>query len=316
MVDAKAALIDIDPDRIGPNPDNPRLVFREAEMNQLLESIQSVGIQVPLTVYARASGWVLIDGERRWRCAKRLNLSAVPAIVQPKPGRLENLLTMFNIHNVRTDWDLMPMALKLADVRDIVTAQGKRARPRDLAGLTGVSVPTVSRALELLDLPPRYQAMLLKEAEKPRDQQTITADLFIEINKSRRVVQSYVPEVFDRVSHGEYVDAMIDKYRSGVVKNVVHYRNVSKMARAERAGGDPAAVAPVIVRLVKETEFPIADAYHETVSTAYEVRDVDTRVDGLIERLTSITHGSQLSNDLRSKLRRLQREIERLLGAQ
>jgi hypothetical protein len=69
------------------------------------------------------------------------------------------------------------------------------------------------------------------------------------------------------------------------------------------------------VKLVKERDFPITDAYHQTVSVAYEVRDVDTRVDGLIERLTTISHGSQLSDDLRSKLRLLQREIERLLGA-
>jgi ParB family chromosome partitioning protein len=312
---AEASLVQLDPDRIRANPDNPRLVFREVEMNQLLESIREVGIQVPLTVYPDKGHWVLIDGERRWRCSRRLNLKAIPAIVQPKPGKLENILMMFNIHNVRTDWDLMPMALKLDEVRNMLVSQGKKTAPRDLSGLTGVTVPTVSRALELLELPPRYRTMLLKEAEKPRDEQKITPDLFIEINKSRRVVQSYAPEVFEEVSHADYLDAMIDKYTSGVVKNVVRYRDVSKIARAERAGGDRQTAAPAIVRLVKEPALRVEEAYEETVREAYDARDVSTRIDGLVERLKGITHGSTLSRELKAQLRVLRKEIERLLGA-
>lgn len=312
----EASLVQLDPDRIHANPDNPRLVFRENEMNQLLDSIREVGIQVPLTVYAEQRHWVLIDGERRWRCARRLNLQAIPAIVQPKPGKLENILMMFNIHNVRTDWDLMPMALKLDEVRNMLVAEGKRARPRDLAGLTGVTLPTVSRAMELLELPPRYRTMLLAEAEKPRDEQTITPDLFIEINKSRRVVASYAPEVFEKVSHKDYLDAMIGKYTSGVVKNVVRYRDVSKIARAERAGVDRQSAAPVIVRLVKDPALRVEQAYEETVREAYDARDIATRSDGLVERLRAIAHGSTLSRELRAQLRTLRKEIDRLLGAQ
>jgi ParB/RepB/Spo0J family partition protein len=311
----QASLTTLDPDRIHANPDNPRLVFRENEMNQLLESIREVGIQVPLTVYQERDHWVLLDGERRWRCSRRLNLKTVPAIVQPKPGKLENILMMFNIHNVRTDWDLMPMALKLDEVRNLLVAQGKKVRPRDLAGVTGVTLPTVSRALELLELPPRYRAMLLKEAEKPRDEQKITPDLFIEINKSRRVVASYAPEVFDEVTHGQYLDAMIDKYTSGVVKNVVRYRDVSKIARAERAGGDRRSAVPMIVKLVKDPELPVELAYETTVQEVYDARDIATRVDGLLDRLKSVGHGSVLTPELKAHLRTLRKEIDRLLGA-
>lgn len=313
---ANSSLVPLDPDLIRANPDNPRLVFRENEMTQLLESIRAVGIQVPLTVYAERSHWVLIDGERRWRCARRLNLAEVPVIVQPKPKRLENILMMFNIHNVRTDWDLMPMALKLDQIRNLLTKEGKPTRPRDLAGLTGVPLPTVTRALELLGLPPRYVDMLLKEAEKPRDEQTITPDLFIEINKSRRVVQKYAPEVFSQVSHADYLDSMIDKYTTGAVKNVVRYRDISKIARAERAGGDRSAVVPAIVRLVKTPALGVEQAYEETVRDAYDARDISTRVEGLHERLRGIHHGSSLSQELRTQLRALRKEIDRLLGAQ
>ncbi len=186
-------LQEISPDRVKQNPDNPRLIFQEDEMNELLESIREVGIKVPVSVYLDGHHFTLLDGERRWRCAKKLNLKTLPAIVQPKPSRLENFLMMFNIHNVRVDWDLMPMALKLGDVRDMLTKEGKDTSPKSLSAVTGVRLPTIRRALELLDLPTKYRKMLLKEAEKPRSQQKIKADLFIEVYKSMRAVERYVP---------------------------------------------------------------------------------------------------------------------------
>src|SRR5216683_1790442 len=179
MARASATLQDISPDDIRKNRDNPRLVFREDQMNELLESIKEVGIKVPVSLYEDGKHYVLIDGERRWRCAKKLNLQTMPAIVQPKPTKLENLLMMFNIHNVRVDWDPMPMALKLRDVADLLEKAKQPTNARALSAVTGVPLPSVRRALDLLDLPEKYQRMLLREAEKPRHEQRIKADLFI-----------------------------------------------------------------------------------------------------------------------------------------
>ena len=313
MASGDSELHEVSPDRIDANRDNPRLIFREGEMNRLLDSIREVGIQVPLSIYRRGDRYTLIDGERRWRCARKLNLSVVPALVQPEPSPLENLLTMFNIHNVRSDWDLMPMALKLADVARMLETGGQSAGPRDLASLTGVSLPTVRRALELLELPQRYQALLLKEAEKPKEQQTITADVFVEINKSRRVIERYAPEVFDDVKPAKFVDAMVDKYQSGVVNNVVRYRDISKIARVERAGGDVDDVTPTLVRLATDQEYKIEDAYKATVERAYQIRDAATRVEALLDRLTSIQDKGGIPDDLRGQLRALRKEIDRLL---
>lgn len=304
----------ISPDAIEPNPDNPRLVFREQEMNQLLESIREVGIKVPLSVYAEGERYVLIDGERRWRCSRRLNLDFVPALVEPKPTRLQNILTMFNIHNVRVDWDLMPMALKLDEVRKLLENDGMPSKAKDLSAITGVPLPTVRRALELLELPKKYQKMLLDEAEKPRDQQKITADLFVEINKSKRAIERYVPEVFEAIPEDQYVESMVEKYRSGVIKNVVHFRDVSRMARAERAGEDPEDVVPTLIDFVRTPTVSVQDAYHETVETAYQARDLTTRVSSLIGLLRDGPRPSRLPTELKDLLADLRAEIDRILG--
>ena len=71
---ADSILKEIPTDRVTRNPDNPRIFFRSDELGTLMASINRYGIQVPITVYEEGGGYVLIDGERRWRCADKLNL--------------------------------------------------------------------------------------------------------------------------------------------------------------------------------------------------------------------------------------------------
>ncbi len=304
----------VSPDDIKPNPDNPRLIFREQEMNELLSSIAAVGIKVPLSIYEDRPGkYILIDGERRWRCAKRLNLKEIPVIIQPKPSRLENLLMMFNIHNVRLDWDLMPMALKLKEVQQLLVKEGKDASPKNLSGITGVSLPTVKRALELLELPEKYRKMLLREAEKPKDQQRIKPDLFVEIHKSRNVIEKYVPGFFDSISKNQYLDAMISKYLSGTINNVVKFRDVSKIARAEKVGEDASHVKPALMKLVKEKNYSIEQAYRDTVEAQYKARDFLTKAKAFLEVLNDYKTGDSFSAELKEELLRIQSKISKLL---
>lgn len=313
MAKAETSARDIKPSDIKKNPENPRLIFREVEMNELLESIREVGIKVPISVYKDGEFYYLIDGERRWKCAIKLNLASMPALTHPKPTMIENLLMMFNIHNVRVDWDLMPMALKLGKIRDLLEKEGESATPKNLAAVTGVRLPTIRRALDLLNLPEKYQKMLLKESEKPRKEQLVTADLFIEVYKSMHVIERYIPEIFEKIDKKEYIDAMVEKYVSGVIDSVVAYRDVSKIARAELAGVNKKTATPFIIRLVKEKEYGIKQAYRDTVQSAYEQRDLTTKVNSIAEHLAAFRSPKQLSDELLVVLRRLQKEINRLL---
>lgn len=313
MARSTSRLEEINPDKIDRNPDNPRLIFREEEMIELLESIQEVGIKVPLSVYQKNGRYALIDGERRWRCAKKLNLKIVPAHVQSKPSRLENLLMMFNIHNVRVDWDLMPMALKLREIRDMLAKEGKATDSKALAAITGVRLATVKRAFELLDLPQKYQRLLMKEAEKPRKEQRVTADLFIEVHKSLHAVERHVPEIFEEVSKAEYVDSMVRKYLNRVVDNVVGFREISKIARAELAGIEKTEAQPAILRLVKDRTYSIDQAFQDTVQAAYEKRDLLTKVRGILEKLANLRTGS-IDGETRDVLEQLKSQIDRLIA--
>src|SRR5688572_8429376 len=144
----------VDPDDIDRNPENPRLVFREDELEALQESIASQGILVPLTIYEKGNGYIILDGERRWRCALKLGLSSVPAIIQPEPDAVTNIMMMFAIHKARSDWDPLPTAIKLEQLEGILEKRlGSRPTEQQLAAAASLSRGEVRRYRNISALP-------------------------------------------------------------------------------------------------------------------------------------------------------------------
>src|SRR5262245_23143487 len=84
-------------DQLEPNPYNPRMLFDKAPMKTLEESINRVGILVPLTVYQRKSDgqFIILDGQRRWMCAQALHMQSVPVNHVAEPSLVQNIVTMF-----------------------------------------------------------------------------------------------------------------------------------------------------------------------------------------------------------------------------
>ncbi len=166
-------------DRIDRNPENPRIHFRQSELEQLLDSINRIGIQVPISVYKEGKRYVLIDGERRWRCCAKLGIDRIPALIQAKPSALENLLLMFNIHALREQWDLLTIALKLPSIIERLTeSDGEPPNEKTLASRTGLTRAVIRRCRYLLDMPDEYHEMMLLELAKPKVQQKFTEDFF------------------------------------------------------------------------------------------------------------------------------------------
>lgn len=95
---------EIDPGLIDPNPRQPRQVFDEEALDELVHSIREFGLMQPIVVRAvktdGATRYQLVMGERRWRAAQIAELTAIPAIVRetaddsmpwsepPRPGSM------------------------------------------------------------------------------------------------------------------------------------------------------------------------------------------------------------------------------------
>jgi ParB family transcriptional regulator, chromosome partitioning protein len=305
-----AELRQIPVDKIDRNPQNPRLVFRQEETEKLIESIRLYGIQVPVSVFKKGSRYVLIDGERRWLCSLKLNLKTIPALVQPEPSQLDNLLLMFNIHWLREQWDFLTIAMKLPKVIELLQAEGLKANDRELAMRTGLPMSRIAKARLLMQLPQMYRDMMLDELRKPKAQQSLSEDFFIEMEKSLKTVSRRMPDVVPDIDVARR--ALIKKYRSHTIGNIIDFRELGKIARAKTVDADEEASRSALTKLFHDNSYSINDAYAESVSVAYAERDVATSVSSLTQKLQQF-HPDDIDDDLRAELESLRELIDRLL---
>ena len=104
---ARGGVRNIDVDRIQPNPEQPRLVFDEATLEELAASIREHGVLQPILVRPLDDGeFQLIAGERRWRASKAAGLGTIPALVEEIDD--DTALEISIIENLQRE-DLTPL---------------------------------------------------------------------------------------------------------------------------------------------------------------------------------------------------------------
>ena len=142
-------------DAIVPNAKQPRDHFEETAMDELVHSIQEVGLLQPIVVRpegGRGSGkYELIMGERRWRAAQLAGLERIPAIVRETDD--ERMLLDALLENLHRS-QLNP--LEEAAAYDQLLKDFSCTH-EELADRIGRSRPQVSNTLRLLKLPPKVQ---------------------------------------------------------------------------------------------------------------------------------------------------------------
>ncbi|MCP3755036.1 ParB/RepB/Spo0J family partition protein [Streptomyces sp. TBY4] len=147
-----ATFAELPMDSITPNPRQPREVFDEDALAELVTSIQEVGLLQPVVVRQSGPGrYELIMGERRWRACREAGLSRIPAIIRATDDEkllLDALLE--NLHRAQLN------PLEEAAAYDQLL-QDFNCTHDQLADRIGRSRPQVSNTLRLLKLSPPVQ---------------------------------------------------------------------------------------------------------------------------------------------------------------
>lgn len=130
---------------IKPNPDQPRLIFDEASLHELADSIERHGLLQPVTVKNDGDGYVLVAGERRLRAHQLLGKTKIPAIVLASGNSDELAL----IENVQRE-DLGP----LEEAQALAKLMERHGYTQEALGkVIGKAQATVSNLLNLNKLP-------------------------------------------------------------------------------------------------------------------------------------------------------------------
>ena len=145
-------IIDLEIEKIEVNPYQPRTHFNEEAIQELAESIKTLGIIQPITVRKlNRNQYQLVSGERRFRAAKSLHFETIPAFV--RIANDQETLEMALVENIqRRDLDPIEIALSYQRLIDEI-----QLTQNQLSQRVGKKRSTVANYMRLLKLDPIIQ---------------------------------------------------------------------------------------------------------------------------------------------------------------
>lgn len=137
---------------IRPNPKQPRTQFDSDALEELADSIRTLGVIQPVTVKKEPDGlYTIISGERRWRAAQMAGLETVP--VHLREADDQTLHEMALVENIqRQDLNAMEVAFSLQRLMDECDLTQE-----NLSDRVGKKRSTIANYLRLLRLPGEVQ---------------------------------------------------------------------------------------------------------------------------------------------------------------
>lgn len=149
----------VDISAIKTNPNQPRKIFKEKNLEELSDSIRENGIIQPLIVVAMDGGkYELVAGERRLRAAKKVGIEQVPVVVKRATDREKMIMSI--IENVqRSDLNCVEEALAYYQLMNEY-----KLTQEEVAKKLGKERSSVANFLRILNLPRPVIELLQKES--------------------------------------------------------------------------------------------------------------------------------------------------------
>ncbi len=137
---------------IEPNPFQPRSAFDQDAMEELADSIRTLGLIQPITVRKKSHDrYQIISGERRFRASKMAGMNEIPAYIRETDD--QGMLEMAIVENIQRE-DLDPIEVALSYQRLIEECS---LTQEQMATRVGKKRASVTNYLRLLRLPAKIQ---------------------------------------------------------------------------------------------------------------------------------------------------------------
>ena len=147
-----ADILRIPTDMIEPNPYQPRMNFDQEALEELAESIKTLGLIQPITVRRKDDGrYQIISGERRFRASRMAGMEMIPAYI--RDANDQGMLEMAIVENIQRE-NLDPIEVAMSYQRLIDECN---LTQEQMAIRVGKKRASVTNFLRLLKLPAKIQ---------------------------------------------------------------------------------------------------------------------------------------------------------------
>ena len=149
---SSADILRIPVDLIEPNPYQPRMTFDQEALDELADSIRTLGLIQPITVRKVAEGkYQIISGERRFRASRLAGMDMIPAYI--RDANDQGMLEMAIVENIQRE-NLDPIEVAMSYQRLIEECN---LTQEQMAFRVGKKRASVTNFLRLLKLPAKIQ---------------------------------------------------------------------------------------------------------------------------------------------------------------
>ena len=203
-------------ERIDPDPKQPRQKFLSAELEELKKSIKDKGILVPLVLESnyteKNDHFLLLDGERRYRCAKELGLKEVPATITQGPLSFEErTILRFHIQEQHKSWTLFDKAKAIYDLK-----RESGLSIAEIAEKLNTSAPRISNWLSI--------TFLTEETQKEVISKNVSFSYLIHLVK---ITKDYLS--FSDLKQREIEEKLIRKIEAGIFNTTLNFQRFSRL---------------------------------------------------------------------------------------
>ncbi len=245
------SLVDIS--QIHANPNQPRKIFKDKELQELANSITENGVIQPLIVAKADKGFELIAGERRLRASKLAGLEKVPVVI--KVGTDKDKMVMSIIENVqRSDLNCVEEALAYFQLLNEY-----KLTQEEVAKKLGKERSSVANYLRILKLPRQVIDLLQKEllsfrhakvlvSEKDLEKVKRIALIAVEENLSIRDLEKLLKKknTAPKEKTNKFFDEKLDTFKQSLEKNTGFHFDLKSKSNGK---------GQIIINYTNEAEF-------------------------------------------------------------
>ncbi len=193
----------------------------DGDKNRILESIKKWGVLRDLLVLDRGNDtYLILDGHRRFRSAKKLKIEELACKVLPKntsKGDLE--LIRYEAQNNRRSWKPLERSAALNTIREETGM-----KPKEIAKALNMSSTVVTNSLNLKKIEERYMNLLRKY--ELLDEESYIVEFVKLYPKIRDIDEFKIKDVVDRIFY---------KTRHEVINSAKEYRTISRVVKRTEA---------------------------------------------------------------------------------
>ena len=210
----RRGVLEIDVSFIDVNPDQPRKIFNEEEIQGLAESIRENGLINPITLREKDGKYQIISGERRFRAFKFLNKDKIPALVlQNIPD--SKMLELTLVENIqRTDLNAIEIAISYKKL-----IYELNIKQEELANRVGKSRSTISNSIRILDLSENIQNLILENKITEGHARTILSL----IDENER--ENFAKEIIEKCYSVRECEKIVKERKNSSQRNTDEYDN-------------------------------------------------------------------------------------------